>query len=403
MKHFTIRLSDHKAQTRQWGVWSDNLTIGSDPRCDLVLPAPAPALAAVFRESSTLDTPFGHLVVVEDTPQRLDLWARATARISRSRMLGWREPGQGRGSLRAGVFAAFGIFAVFGMTGLAWYGMTAPRIPDPPDYDVITLVMPDETPKVEEKVPEPKPEVDQQDRGSDVPKVAPEGGSTETRTQVWPPSAPSSVMANSVIDKLNTATDGLEGEDVDPNEKNVIDVILAGGGGHLQKGSRGGQGASGDGDRMAGIGGNGLGNGGRAGFGTGVGGRPGKMVAGAGQSGTGTAMRSIREPKPSDVELGGDAGTRSPESILRVIRQHIGGFRYSYEKYLRDNPNLGGKISVRFTIAPSGDIISISIVNSNTGNEELDGDIKLKAGRMKFDQIEKGNVTVTYAFVLDRQ
>ena len=282
--------------------------------------------------------------------------------------------------------------------------MSAPKPVDLPGDDIIAILeIPPET-KKEEPKPEPKPEVDQQDRGSDVPKVAPEGGSTETRTQVWPPSAPSSVMANSVIDKLNTATDGLEGEDVDPNEKNMIDVILAGGGGHLQKGNRGGQGASGDGDRMAGIGGNGLGNGGRAGFGTGVGGRPGKMVAGAGQSGTGTAMRGIiPSPKPSDVELGGDAGTRSPESILRVIRQHIGGFRYSYAKFLRDNPNLGGKITLKFTIAPSGDIIAIQIVSSNTGEPSLDDDIKDKAKRMKFDQIERGNVTVTYTFTLDKQ
>ncbi|MEK7395182.1 MAG: AgmX/PglI C-terminal domain-containing protein, partial [Fibrobacterota bacterium] len=111
----------------------------------------------------------------------------------------------------------------------------------------------------------------------------------------------------------------------------------------------------------------------------------------------------INPPKPSDVELGGEAGSRSPESILRVIRQHIGGFRYTYEKYLRNNPNLGGKISLKFTIAPSGDIIQISIVNTNTGDGGLDDEIKDKARRMKFDQIEKGNVTVTYAFVLDKQ
>jgi len=81
MKHFTVSLRDHKAQTRMWGIWSETLTIGSDPRCDLVLPAPAPALAAVLRESSSLETPFGFLTVTEDTPHRLDLWARARAAV----------------------------------------------------------------------------------------------------------------------------------------------------------------------------------------------------------------------------------------------------------------------------------------------------------------------------------
>lgn len=92
--------------------------------------------------------------------------------------------------------------------------------------------------------------------------------------------------------------------------------------------------------------------------------------------------------------------TRSQESILRVIRQHIGGFQYTYEKYLRADPGLGGKISLKFTIAPSGEVIAISVVSSNTGNVEFDDEIKDKARRMKFDQIEKGNVTFTYAFIL---
>jgi len=42
-------------------------------------------------------------------------------------------------------------------------------------------------------------------------------------------------------------------------------------------------------------------------------------------------------------------------------------------------------------------------VDSNTGDTELDEEILDKARRMKFEAIEKGNVTVTYAFILDRQ
>lgn len=111
----------------------------------------------------------------------------------------------------------------------------------------------------------------------------------------------------------------------------------------------------------------------------------------------------IRPPRPNDVVLDQAQGSRSPESILRVIRENIGGFKYTYQKYLRNSPELGGMISLQFTIAPSGDIIAIKVAKSNTGDAGLDTDIMDKARRMKFDQIEKGNVTVTYAFVLDRQ
>jgi len=103
--------------------------------------------------------------------------------------------------------------------------------------------------------------------------------------------------------------------------------------------------------------------------------------------------------KPQDSA----AGSRSPESILKVIRANIGDFQHIYERHLKENPGIGGKISFKFTIAPSGDIIAISVVSSNTGDSDLDDEIKDKARHMKFDPIEKGNVTVTYAFVLENQ
>lgn len=211
-----------------------------------------------------------------------------------------------------------------------------------------------------------------------------EGGSTESRTIAWAPSSPSAVMSAEAMPSIDIKSDGLLGEDVDPSQSNMVDVILAGGGGSIKKGEQGGRGGS-SGDRMAAVGGTGLGTGGRAGF------------------GTGAAVRAkVSVPKAADIELGGEAGSRSPQSILRVIRTHMGGFRYTYEKFLRANPKLGGRISLKFTIAPSGDIVAISIAKSETGDAALDQEILDKAKRMKFDQIEKGNVTVTYALRLDK-
>jgi TonB family protein len=196
-------------------------------------------------------------------------------------------------------------------------------------------------------------------------------------------------MSSSAMASMDDKLDGFLGEDVSPNESNMVDVILAGGGGSIKKGDAKQSDRCGrcpaDGDRMAEVNGIGLGTGGRAGF------------------GTGAAVRAkVAVPKATDIELGGEAGSRSPESILRVIRSHMGGFRYSYEKFLRANPKLGGKISLKFTIAPSGDIVAISIVKSATGSAALDQEIMEKAKRMKFDQIEKGNVTITYTLTLDK-
>lgn len=210
------------------------------------------------------------------------------------------------------------------------------------------------------------------------------GGATETRTVAWPAGNPSAVMSAPMMPSIEIKSDGLLGEDVDPSQSNMVDVILAGGGGSIKKGEQGGRGASG-GDRMATVGGTGLGTGGRAGFGTGAAGRA-----------------KVAPPKASDIELGGEAGSRSPESILRVIRAHLGGFRYSYQKVLRTNPEVGGTIVLKFTIGPSGDIVAISVAKSETGSAALDQEILDKAKRMKFDQIEKGNVTITYTLRLDK-
>lgn len=168
------------------------------------------------------------------------------------------------------------------------------------------------------------------------------GGSdrmTEARSVAWPPSAPGSAMGASVL-----SNGGVLGEASDPAEENVVDAILAGGGGGIKR-------------------------------------------------------AKIAPPKPMDVELGGEAGVRSPESILRVIRQHQGGWNYTYRKYLREHPGVTGKIRLKFTIAPSGDIVAIQVTASTTGAAPLDEAIRDRARLMRFDPIEKGKVTVTY--VLD--
>lgn len=427
MRHWKIQLFNGNKVTREWGVWGTELTVGAGIRESVFIAPPFPLNALKVRSngeweyrdetgavrtgrSTNLTEPMRFswgsvsIEVMENTPVKGALWARARERMALAAKLGWKEPGADKVSNRLIGMALIALLSIGTMTGLAIFGTAKPKN-DSKLPDVVVELVKQEEKKEEEKKEEPQPKEDASGASDQKPTNPNEGGATEVRTVAWPPNNPSSVMNQSVLDKINTQSDGLLGEAVDASQENVIDAILAGGGGSMKKGDRGGKGASGDGDRMSGMGGVGFGTGGRAGWGTGNGGtRQGKMALGAGGTGKGIATRAkIEPPKPSDVELGGEAGSRSPESILRVIRAHVGGFRYTYEKYLKQNAGIGGKISLKFTISPAGDIIAISIASSNTGNSELDDEIKDKARRMKFDQIEKGNVTVTYAFVLDKQ
>lgn len=407
MKHFTVLLSDPSRQTRQWSIWADALTVGSDPHCALVLPAPvAPRLGAFLRDA-VLDLPFGRLEVREDTTLRIDRWVDARARIARSRLLECREPGERNRTARAAVLAGMGLLSIASVCVLVRMGNhPLPLVAEPDLGDFITLAIPQEQ---KDPPPPPDPVEEPSPATSDLPDPDPNrGGSTEDRTQAQPPnqSAAENFRQNSVIARIDQDFDGLIGEPMDDAQPSAVDVILAGGGGtHLRGADRGGQMSGNDRDRMDPVGGIGLGHGGRTGIGQGRGSLAGKLRQGT-ENGTGggVAMRArVTPPKPTDIDMGGDAGTRSPESILRVIRQNMGGFRYVYEKFLRDNPNLGGRISLRFTIAPSGDILQIAVVASNTGNDAMDENVKEQAKKMKFDSIEKGNVTVTYAFLLDKQ
>ena len=204
-------------------------------------------------------------------------------------------------------------------------------------------------------------------------------------------------------------------------QEDDVDIIVAGGGGSMKKGERYLHDEEQDRSRADGTG---LGVGGRSGFGvrddsrrtnsvmekitafTGEEGgtRKRKMALGAGGSGKGPTVRAlVAPPTASDVEIVGESPSRSKESILRVIRQHVGGFQYTYQKFLRQFPELEGTLSFKFTIAPSGQILSVLISKSTTGDQDLDFEIKNKAERMMFDAIEAGEVTVVYHLSLRRQ
>jgi len=102
----------------------------------------------------------------------------------------------------------------------------------------------------------------------------------------------------------------------------------------------------------------------------------------------------------SDIALAGDTAVRSRESILQVISRHLGGFRHTSAKFLKEEPNLRGKIPLQFVISPSGDIVRVTVIGSSTGNAVLDEEIKDKARRMKFDAVETGTITVSMAITL---
>lgn len=118
----------------------------------------------------------------------------------------------------------------------------------------------------------------------------------------------------------------------------------------------------------------------------------------AGKISTHALKGHFKEPSPTDIEMGSGNSTRSATEILKVVRNRTPGLRHIYNKHLKKNPGFQGKVTLKFTIAPGGEVISIAVVSSTTGYAEFDNEVKNAVGRWTFKKIKAGNTTVTIPF-----
>jgi hypothetical protein len=111
----------------------------------------------------------------------------------------------------------------------------------------------------------------------------------------------------------------------------------------------------------------------------------------------------------SEVEPGPRLGAPSPgagasrvsgqlprEVIQRIVRQNFGRFRLCYQNGLRNNPNLQGRVAVRFVIGRDGAVSNVS----NGGSDMPDAGVVSCVVRsfygLSFPEPSGGIVTVTY-------
>lgn len=130
----------------------------------------------------------------------------------------------------------------------------------------------------------------------------------------------------------------------------------------------------------------------------GIGGGFSGLLGGSGGGIATKARGTIKTPSARDIDMGAGGGSRSAADIMKVVRQRTPGLRHIYNKYLKKQPGFAGKVRLRFTIAPGGNIISISIASSTTGYGEFDNAVKNTVKRWMFSKIKSGNTTVTIPF-----
>lgn len=151
----------------------------------------------------------------------------------------------------------------------------------------------------------------------------------------------------------------------------------------LESGGLGGLGLVG-----TGLGGGGSGYGGGSGSGYGRG-------AGAGFGGAGTRVPTVRQAQATVL------GSIDKNVIRRVVRAHINEIRSCYNKGLSANPNLKGRLAVRFIIGPDGKILAAELAEDGVPDPKVGTCVVAAVKRWVFPKPAGSSVVITYPFVLE--
>ena len=89
-------------------------------------------------------------------------------------------------------------------------------------------------------------------------------------------------------------------------------------------------------------------------------------------------------------------GRLPAQVIQRIVRQNFGRFRLCYENGLRNNPNLQGRVAVKFVIDRAGSVGMTGDGGSDLPDQGVVSCVVRAFGNLSFPQPEGGLVTVVY-------
>ncbi len=98
------------------------------------------------------------------------------------------------------------------------------------------------------------------------------------------------------------------------------------------------------------------------------------------------------------VQLGGPevSGSLSSEAVSRVLRAQVGRLRACYESGLARNPQLAGRLNVRFVIGQNGEVLSAISGGSSLGDGSVIGCVLATVRSVRFPPPASGFVTVLF-------
>ena len=124
--------------------------------------------------------------------------------------------------------------------------------------------------------------------------------------------------------------------------------------------------------------------------------RGGAGIAGA-ETGKGAGERTVKGAiKTEAPAVDGDL---DPNMVAKEVRSRLGAIKACYERALKRNPNLSGKVVIHWTITQAGTVSGVDVEQDTLGDAEVASCIKSLIARWRFPAPSGGSVDVSFPFV----
>jgi hypothetical protein len=92
----------------------------------------------------------------------------------------------------------------------------------------------------------------------------------------------------------------------------------------------------------------------------------------------------------------------SADLVRRIVKAHIGEVRYCYNEGLKEDPELGGRVVVDFTVGTKGRVTKTEVSSTGLEDSDVPACVAGAVGRWLFPRPADGQeVQITYPFVLE--
>lgn len=110
-----------------------------------------------------------------------------------------------------------------------------------------------------------------------------------------------------------------------------------------------------------------------------------------------TQVSSSLEGDPRGASRTGSSGkaARSREEIELVFDRNKGAIYAMYNRALRGNPTLQGKVVLELTIAPSGEVTQCRVISSELKDPELESKLVMRVKLFRFEARDVETITTT--------